>query len=73
MQHMSKCFQAIGKLKLDSEAPGNHRPKALGMVSCVGEETVTFKTPLPLEGKARVCGGGLLVRSLTTARHHGEP
>ena len=53
MQHMSKCFQAIDKLKLDqAEAqPGGPRPKSLGMVSCVGEEYVPFKSELPLEGK----------------------
>jgi hypothetical protein len=52
MQHMSKCFQAIGKLKLDTETPGpGQRPKALGIVSCVGEEYVPFKTPLPLVDK----------------------
>ncbi|GBF96391.1 dynein heavy chain axonemal [Raphidocelis subcapitata] len=53
MQHMSKCFQAIDRLKLDqAEAtPGGPRPKGLGMVSCVGEEYVPFASPLPLEGK----------------------
>eukprot|EP00877_Chromochloris_zofingiensis_P015255 jgi/Chrzof1/9984/Cz04g22250.t1 len=52
MQHMSKCFQAIEKLKLDTEtpAPGN-RPKAMGMISCVGEEYVPFSSPLRLENK----------------------
>lgn len=51
---MSKCFQAIGKLKLDTEEPvPGRRPKALGMVSCVGEENVPFKAALPLEGKVR--------------------
>lgn len=54
MQHMSKCFQAIDKLKLDADSPGaGVRPKGLGMVSCVGEEYVAFKKPLPLEGKVR--------------------
>jgi dynein heavy chain len=53
MQHMSKCFQAIDKLKLDNESPPpGQRPKALGMVSCVGDEYVGFKRPLPLEDKA---------------------
>jgi hypothetical protein len=57
MQHMSKCFQAIGKLKLDNDTPpAGQRPKALGMMSCVGEEYVPFKTPLPLLNKVRtVC------------------
>lgn len=55
MLHMSKCFQAIGKLKLDNDAPPpGQRPKALGMVSCVGEEYVPFKTPLPLVDKVRI-------------------
>lgn len=50
---MSKCFQAIDKLKLDKDegVPGGPRPKALGMVSCVGEEYVPFSSPLTLEGK----------------------
>eukprot|EP00882_Tetradesmus_deserticola_P021981 GHRQ01023843.1.p2 GENE.GHRQ01023843.1~~GHRQ01023843.1.p2 ORF type:complete len:141 (-),score=15.72 GHRQ01023843.1:219-641(-) len=53
MQHMSKCFQAIDKLKLEDESPpAGQRPKALGMVSCVGDEYVGFKQPLPLEDKA---------------------
>jgi dynein heavy chain len=53
---MSKCFQAIDKLKLDNESPPpGKRPKALGMVSCVGDEYVGFKQPLPLEDKAS-CG-----------------
>eukprot|EP00884_Botryococcus_braunii_P010099 jgi/Botrbrau1/19090/Bobra.0077s0004.1 len=52
MQHMSKCFQAIEKLKLDGEAPSaGARPTALGMHSCVGTEYVAFKKPLPLDGK----------------------
>lgn len=55
MQHMSKCFQAIGKLKLDNEAPApGQRPRALGMISCVGEEYVPFKSPLPLVDKVRM-------------------
>lgn len=50
---MSKCFQAIDRLKLDQAeaAPSGARPKALGMVSCVGEEYVPFSSPLTLEGK----------------------
>ena len=52
MMHMSKCFQAIEKLKLDNESPPSGvRPKALGMESCVGIEYQPWKTPLPLEGK----------------------
>eukprot|EP00891_Asterochloris_glomerata_P001316 jgi/Astpho2/1316/Aster-06188 len=52
MQHMSKCFQAVEKLKLDTETPPpGQRPKGLGMVSCVGTEYVGFKKPLPLENK----------------------
>lgn len=52
MQHMSKCFQAIEKLRLDTDSttPGE-RPKGCGMVSCVGEEYVPFKKPLALEDK----------------------
>ncbi|KAK9867723.1 hypothetical protein WJX84_004647 [Apatococcus fuscideae] len=50
--HMSKCFQAMEKLKLDTETPApGTRPKALGMVSCVGTEYVAFKSPLPLQNK----------------------
>ena len=65
MQHMSKCFQAIDKLKLDNESPPpGQRPKALGMVSSIGEEYVGFKQPLPLEDKAssgcRCCFGAVL-------------
>lgn len=49
---MSKCFQAIDKLKVDNESPpAGTRPKALGMVSCVGVEYVEFSSPLPLENK----------------------
>lgn len=52
MMHMSKCFQAIDKLKLDDEdPPAGTRPKALGMISCVGVEYVEFSSPLPLENK----------------------
>ena len=52
MMHMSKCFQAIEKLKLDNDSPpAGVRPKALGMESCVGIEYQPWKTPLPLEGK----------------------
>lgn len=52
MMHMSKCFQAIEKLKLDNEnPPPGTRPKGLGMESCVGVEYVPFKTALPLENK----------------------
>jgi dynein heavy chain len=56
---MSKCFQAIDRLKLDQEeaVPGGPRPQAQGMVSCVGEEYVPFSSPLPLEGKVRGGGG----------------
>jgi len=48
MIHMSKCFQAIEKLELES---GGARPKGMGMHSCVGKEYIPFKTPLALEGK----------------------
>jgi hypothetical protein len=71
MQHMSKCFQAIDKLKLDNESPPpGVRPKALGMVSCVGDEYVGFKQPLPLEDKASLDQRAELVvpaHSLTTS------
>ena len=44
--------QAMEKLKLDTETPpAGTRPKALGMVSCVGTEYVPFKSPLKLENK----------------------
>ena len=40
------------KLKLDTETPAaGVRPKGLGMVSCVGTEYVSFKSPLPLDNK----------------------
>lgn len=51
MTHMSKCFQAIERLKLDNEDPGEGRPSGLGMISCVGTETVDWKSPLKLENK----------------------
>ena len=45
-------MQAVEKLKLDTETPAaGTRPKALGMVSCVGTEYVAFKSPLPLDHK----------------------
>lgn len=65
---MSKCFQAIGKLKLNNETPPpGQRPKALGMMSCVGEEYVPFKTPLPLLNKVRA--GCRLGEAENTAQH----
>lgn len=52
MMHMSKCFQAIEKLRLDNESPPpGVRPKGLGMESCVGVEYVPFSSALPLENK----------------------
>lgn len=55
MKHMSKCFQAIERLKLDDETPGAAtRPKGLGMESCVGTEYIPFKTAVALEGKVEV-------------------
>lgn len=52
MLHMSKCFQAIEKLKLnDDDPPPGQRPDALGMISCVGVEYVAFKSALKLESK----------------------
>ncbi len=46
------CLQAVEKLKLDTETPAaGVRPKGLGMVSCVGTEYVSFKSPLPLDNK----------------------
>jgi dynein heavy chain len=52
MGHMSKCFQAIEKLKLDNDnPPPDTRPKALGMVSCVGSEYLPWKTDMELKGK----------------------
>ena len=57
MMHMSKCFQAIEKLRLDNESPpAGVRPKALGMESCVGVEYLAWKTPLPLNGKVSKIG-----------------
>jgi dynein heavy chain len=54
--HMSKCFQAIEKLKLDNESPPpGVRPKALGMESCVGIEYIAWKSTLPLENKVSIC------------------
>ena len=49
----ARCsLQAMEKLKLDTETPApGTRPKALGMVSCVGTEYVAFKSPLPLQNK----------------------
>ncbi len=45
-------MQAVEKLKLDTETPAaGVRPKGLGMVSCVGTEYVSFKSPLPLDNK----------------------
>jgi hypothetical protein len=72
MQHMSKCFQAIDRLKLDqAEAtPGGPRPKGLGMVSCVGEEYVPFASPLPLEGKV---GGAQMGRAGAVLRPASRP
>ena len=51
MSHMSKCFQAIEKLKLDKEDPASGRPSGLGMVSCVGTEYVAWKSALALQNK----------------------
>lgn len=69
MPHMSKCFQAIDRLQLDqatedaaAAAPGAPRPKALGMVSSVGEESVPFSAPLPLEGKVEAYLGDVVAR-----------
>lgn len=63
MQHMSKCFQAIDRLKLDQEqaVPGGPRPNGLGMVSCVGEEYVPFKSALPLQGKVSGAGSSEVI------------
>ncbi|KAI3429649.1 hypothetical protein D9Q98_005734 [Chlorella vulgaris] len=61
MPHMSKCFQAIDKLRLDTDKPAaGQRPKALGMESCVGVEYVPFTTPLALDGKVEVYMGGVV-------------
>ena len=50
--HMSQCFQAIDKLKLDNEDTNTTaRPNGLGMISCVGKEYIEFRKPLPLTGK----------------------
>lgn len=52
MPHMSKCFQAIEKLKLDNEdPPPGTRPKGEGMESCVGKEYVPWSEHMLLEGK----------------------
>ena len=52
MTHMNKCFQAIEKLTLDTEKPGaGKRPKAKAIVSCVGKETIPFKSEMALAGK----------------------
>ena len=50
MTHMNKCFQAIEKLTLDSPS-GNTRPTGKEIISCVGKETIKFKSGLQLEGK----------------------
>ena len=52
MIHMNKCFQAIEKLTLDTENPGaGKRPKAKAIISCVGKETIPFKSDMGLDGK----------------------
>ena len=54
MDNLNISVQAMEKLKLDTETPApGTRPKALGMVSCVGTEYVAFKSPLKLENKVR--------------------
>lgn len=54
MLHMSKCFQAIEKLKLDKEDASGDRPKGLGMISCVGTEYMPWSSPLALENKVEM-------------------
>jgi len=52
MSHMNKCFQAIERLTLDNAAPPvGVRPKATGIVSCVGKEEIPFKSDMQLAGK----------------------
>ena len=61
VHNLNLATQAIEKLKLDTETPAaGVRPKGLGMVSCVGTEYVSFKSPLPLDNK---------VITSTLARH----
>jgi len=50
-KHMSKIFQAIGKLVLKE---GGDRPTATEMISCVGFEQVSFTQPRQLVGKVEV-------------------
>lgn len=51
---LTLALQAVEKLKLDTETPAaGARPKGLGMVSCVGTEYVSFKSPLPLDNKVK--------------------
>jgi len=52
-KHMSKIFQAIERLSLESGDDGE-RPTAIDMISCVGFETVRFAEPLRLVGKVEV-------------------
>lgn len=55
MGHMSKCFQAIEKLELDTtNPPPGTRPKGSGMHSCVGKEYVAWSSPMALDGKVEV-------------------
>ena len=55
--HEPSTLQAVEKLKLDTETPAaGVRPKGLGMVSCVGTEYVSFKSPLPLDNKVKSTG-----------------
>ena len=49
MKHIDKVLLATAKLTLD-ESPGV-RPKASAFIAGVGEETVDFNIPVPLEGK----------------------
>ena len=52
MTHMNKCFQAIEKLTLDTNnPPAGKRPKAKEIISCVGKETIPFKSDMELAGK----------------------
>lgn len=60
MGHMSKCFQAIEKLELDTtNPPPGTRPKGSGMHSCVGKEYVAWSSPMAIDGKVEMymCAG----------------
>ena len=72
MVHLSKVFQCVSTYTLEFADGPSARPRAIGMDSCVGTESVPFPTPLPLVGKVEIYMDSCIGAFRSALKHYAE-